>query len=324
MELIINRSTDPAFNLALEEYILTNMDLDIIMLWRNSASVIIGRNQNAIEEMNMDFVRENGITVIRRQSGGGAVFHDLGNINFTIIHQLGKDDFSNYERFTEPIRDFLLGIGVEATLEGRNDLVIKGAKFSGNAQAVKGKRIMHHGTILFDADVGWLSQALKPGKAKIESKGVKSVRDRVTNVAVHLPEPMSAEEFFDRLCDFFLARADGLYELTESDVEATRRLVNEKYDTWEWNIGRSPLYNHRKSERFAFGSVEVLLTVKNGLIQEARVFGDFFGIKEIVELENVFKGLRHDNIENLREALQNIDLNDYIHGISVEEFLRLF
>ena len=324
MKLIINHSTDPAFNLALEEYVLTRTTLDVIMLWRNKASVIIGRNQNAIEEMDMDFVRENGIIVIRRQSGGGAVFHDLGNINFTVIHGLGKNDFSNYEKFTAPVREFLQGLGVRATLAGRNDLVIDGAKFSGNAQAVKGERIMHHGTILYNANVEWLSGALKPKQAKIESKGIKSARERVTNVYEHLSEPMSVERFFDMLSDFFLARSDGLYELTDADIAATGELVEKKYSAWEWNIGHSPKYSHRKSERFTSGMIEVCLTVTDGVIRDTRIFGDFFSARELFELEARFNGIRHDDKEALREALNGIELNDYISGITPDEFLSLF
>lgn len=323
MQLVINRATDPAFNLALEEYALTGMDRDIIMLWRNESSVIIGRNQNAVEEMDMDFVREHGITVIRRQSGGGAVFHDLGNINYTVIHALGEDDFSNYRKFTAPICEFLRGLGVDARLEGRNDLLIGGAKFSGNAQAVKGGRIMHHGTILFDADVTRLVGALKPKAAKIESKGVKSVRGRVTNVAEHLPQPMTVEQFFERLAAFFGERTDGQYQLTDADTAAVWTLVEEKYGTWEWNIGCSPAYGYDRSERFPFGVVDVRLSVEDGIIREARIFGDFFGILEIAELEARLTGVRHE-AASVREALGGLNLDHYIHGIAVEQLLSLF
>lgn len=325
MDLVINPSTDPAFNLALEEYVLTQLDREMILLWRNRSAVIIGRNQNAMAEMDLDFIRANNITVIRRQSGGGAVFHDLGNINFTVIHALGQGDFSNYQKFTAPICQFLRTLGVDARLEGRNDLVIDGMKFSGNAQAVKNGRIMHHGTLLYNADVGHMVGALRPSAAKIESKGVKSVRSRVTNIAQHLESPMAVEDFFQQLADFFRSSTEGIsaYELSTADIAAVDQLVAEKYGTWDWNFGKSPGYNYEKSARFPFGSVDLRLTVDNGVIRDARIFGDFFGIVEIADLERHFIGLRHTK-EAVAEALWGWDLSQYIHGITREELVALF
>lgn len=324
MELIVNLTTNPAFNLALEEYILTKTEREVIMLWRNARSVIIGRNQNAAEEMDMDYIREHGIVVIRRQSGGGAVFHDLGNINYTVIHKLGDADFSNYSKFTAPICGFLQNLGVDARLEGRNDLTIKGMKFSGNAQAVKNGRIMHHGTILFDADVTRLAGALKPKQAKIESKGIKSIRSRVTNLAEHLPYAMRVEEFFERLSRYFCENTQEIaeYELTADDIAGVNKLVEEKYGTWEWNFGQSPAYNFEKSAYFTFGSVDIRLSVINGIIEQASIYGDFFGVADKSGLETKLVNTRHDR-ESIRAAIQGTDLQQYIHGISEEEFLDL-
>ncbi|MCL2617713.1 MAG: lipoate--protein ligase family protein, partial [Defluviitaleaceae bacterium] len=168
MRLIHNTSQDPAFNLALEEYLLTGTDTELIMLWRNGPSVIIGNNQNAVEEIDADYVRANNIDVVRRMSGGGAVFHDLGNINYTIINNGRAGDFGGYAAFTAPVRGYLRRIGINAEFSGRNDLVIDGRKFSGNAQAAKNGRIMHHGCILFDADFNDLARSLKPKAEKIE------------------------------------------------------------------------------------------------------------------------------------------------------------
>ncbi|MCL2163883.1 MAG: lipoate--protein ligase [Oscillospiraceae bacterium] len=323
-ELLMNYSTNPAFNLALEEYALTRMEREAVILWRNAQAVIIGRNQNAIEEIDMDYVRENGISVIRRLSGGGAVFHDLGNINFTVINALGGDDFGNYEKFTAPVCDFLQSLGVNARLEGRNDLVIDGMKFSGNAQAVRAGRIMHHGTILFDADMSALGKALRPKQAKVESKGVKSVRARVTNVADHLPEPMTAEEFFNRLAEYFRCVACGdEFALSEEDVAAVGALVAEKYGAWEWNIGSSPAYNFERSVRFPFGSVDLRLSVADGVIRQAYIYGDFFGVADKLELEERLIGVFHDKTA-IKSALTGIKLDRYIHGCSLDDFLDLF
>lgn len=325
MNLIINTSTDPAFNLALEEYLLAATCLDVVMLWRNERSVIIGKNQNAFEEIDLDFVKERGIKVIRRQSGGGAVFHDLGNINFTIIQARGGDDFSNFARFTAPIVGFLRGLGVTAELHGRNDLVIDGMKFSGNAQAVKGGRIMHHGTILFNADLEGLAGALRPNPAKIESKGIKSVRSRVTNVAAHLKAPMGAEEFFNRLCGYFKENAEGMPEraLTDADRKAVGVLVDEKYSKWEYNFGSSPDYSYRKSAKFESCFIDLRMFAERGEIKEIRIFGDFFGELDICGLEGALLGSRHDKAA-LRAIIHNMPIRQYIHGITEEDFLSLF
>ncbi|MDR2931773.1 MAG: lipoate--protein ligase, partial [Oscillospiraceae bacterium] len=310
--------------LALEEYALTVLKRDLIMLWRNAPSVIIGRNQNAAEELDMDYIRENAIPVIRRQSGGGAVFHDLGNINYTLIHLMGRDDFSNYGKFTAPVCDFLRGLGVDARLEGRNDLVIGGMKFSGNAQAAKNGRIMHHGTILFDADVARLAKALKPRAAKIESKGVKSVSARVTNAARHLPKPMSVDTFFSRLALYFQNSdlCTGLYELTDADIKGVQKLVAEKYSQWAWNIGQSPPYDFEKTARFPYGIVDIRLRVSRGIIEQMHILGDFFGILEVTELSGRLQGVRHSR-EAIADALTGISISDYIHGMTREAFLDL-
>lgn len=325
MRLIINKSTEPAFNLALEEYLLTKTDFDSITLWRNDKAVIIGSNQNAAEEIDEDYVKANGITVIRRQSGGGAVFHDLGNINFTVIHALSENDFSNYAKFTAPICDFLGTLGVDAKLEGRNDLVIGGLKFSGNAQAVKKNRIMHHGTILYDADFGNLAGSLKSRDAKIASKAIKSVRARVTNVASHMQSPMPVEEFFERLAAYFRENVVDIeeYGLTAKDVAETRKLVEEKYSKWEWNFGKSPDYTYEKSMKFSCGLIDLRLKAAGGIIEDIYIFGDYFGVLDKSGLEGALKNIRHEK-GAIADAISGIDLEKYIHVITREEFLDLF
>ena len=324
MYLLYNDSTDPAFNLALEEYALTQLKLDIIMLWRNAPAVIIGQNQNAIAEMDLDYIRENNISVIRRQSGGGAVFHDLGNINFTVIHALGDEDFNNYGKFTAPICDFLNTLSVKAYLHGRNDLLIDGQKFSGNAQAVRGGRIMHHGTLLFNADFTALAKSLRPNPAKIQSKGITSVKSRVTNIASHLPVEMAVEDFLDKLYSFFREQEDiEEYCLTAADRAATMALARQKYSTWEWNIGNSPPYRYNKSEYFPFGSVEVSVNAKGAVIDEIAIRGDFFGINDIAGLEAALCGVQHEKAA-VQKALNNIKIEDYISGMELSQFLTLF
>lgn len=321
--LLINASTDPVFNMAAEEYLLTKMALDVVMLWRNEKAVIIGNNQNAMEEMDVDYVKANNIAVLRRQSGGGAVFHDLGNINFTVVHAVGADDFSNYAKFTAPVCDFLNTLDVHAKLEGRNDLVIDGMKFSGNAQAVVGERIMHHGTLLYNADFGDLVKALKPRESKIASKGIKSIRSRVTNVSSHMPYLMTVDAFFDRLASYFRDRSDGEYSFTEADLSGIRQLVKDKYSRWEWNFGRSPFYTYEKEMLSPTGSVQLRLNVDNGIINNAYIYGDFFGVRNKQELEQKLAGLPHEK-EHIRVALKGIDIASYIHGMTESDFVELF
>ena len=324
MNLIINPFHDPAFNLALEEHLLTATTLELIMLWRNSKAVIIGNNQNAVEEIDADYVREHGIAVVRRQSGGGAVFHDLGNINFTVIHANTAGSFGGYEMFTAPVCNYLQTLGVDARFSGRNDLVIDGQKFCGNAQAVKKGRIMHHGCILFDADFTDLAGALRPKAEKVESKGIKSVRSRVTNVSAHLKEAMSPENFLSGLADYFRANVKGIaeYELTQEDISAARALADEKYSRWDWNFGKSPPYNWENSRQFSFGSVDIKLNVNAGVIEDVNFFGDFFGVHSKSELEQRLRGIRHER-SAIEEALKDLDIAGYIHGMTHRELLEL-
>lgn len=324
MYLIINKSTSPYFNLALEEYALTEMDRDMIILWRNSKAVIVGKNQNTIEEVDVDFVTANAIPVVRRQSGGGAVFHDPGNVNFTVIHDKGEDDFDNYAKFTAPIVAYLDTLGVKAELSGRNDLAIDGRKFCGNAQAAKGGRIMHHGCILYSADFGDLANSLKPRDIKLESKGVKSVRKRVTNIAEHMASPMSADDFFLGLAEYFMNSTAGIerYELTGEDIARTQRLADDKYSTWEWNYGRSPAYNMHSSRRYDFGIVEAAMTVEGSIVKDINITGDFFGELDKSGLEELIRGTRHER-DAIKEALSNTALGSYISGMTTDLLLEL-
>ena len=190
MLLINNTSTNAYFNLAMEEYFLKNTTEDVFMLWRNESAIIVGKNQNTLSEINYEYVKENNIKVVRRQSGGGAVFHDLGNINFTFI-SCNDNSFSDFKRFTMPIIECLEDLNIHAEFSGRNDLLIDNQKFSGNAQYNYKNKVMHHGTLLFSSQINDLSSALKVKPSKFEGKGVKSVKSRVTNISNHLKKSMT-------------------------------------------------------------------------------------------------------------------------------------
>ncbi|HOQ49218.1 MAG TPA: biotin/lipoate A/B protein ligase family protein, partial [Candidatus Kapabacteria bacterium] len=242
MLCILNNSTEPYFNLAAEEYFFNNFSENIFMLWRNSPAIIVGKHQNTLAEINYDYVKENNIKVVRRMTGGGAVFHDLGNINFTFIETGESEKLVDFRKYVQPILDILLKLGVNAKFEGRNDLTIDGKKFSGNAEHVYKNRILHHGTILFPAKMSDLSQALNVKDVKYT---VKSVRSRVTNVSEHLQTPLTVLEFINLVFNHILEMYEDakIYEITEEDIKKINELVEKKYSTWEWNFGYSPEYN---------------------------------------------------------------------------------
>lgn len=320
MLLIHNRSHDPYYNMAMEEFLLLHKKQEAIMLWRNSPAVIVGYHQNAIEEVDTDFIKQHNIRVVRRLTGGGAVFHDLGNINFTFIEQTDNFLENSYARFTKPIIDYLNSLGIKAELSGRNDLTIDGQKFSGNAQVKKENFMMHHGTLLYQADFKNLTGALKPKEIKIASKGIKSVRSRVTNIASHLPQPMTIEDFLEGLYQFFMQNGAVPYSLTKEETQFVQRLAKEKYSTWDWNFGISPSYQYQNSAKFPFGIVDVRFQVTGGKMQQVRIFGDFFAKAEIAELEHRLNGCPHEQ-KALQNCLNTVDIDKYIIGMKNQEFI---
>lgn len=323
MLFIYNESTDPYFNLAAEEFLVKKLQEEVFMLWRNDNTIVVGRNQNTMGEINYDYVKEHGIRVVRRMSGGGAVFHDMGNVNFTFIVNSG-DDFSNYQRFAQPVIDFLQTLGARAELHGRNDLVIDGQKISGNAQYMFKNRLLHHGTLLYSASQTDLAAALRVSEDKIKSKGIQSVRSRVTNISSHLCSQLSPEEFIRRFADYMIKNNTDCqyYDLMQHEAEI-RKLRDEKYATWEWNFGYSPKYDYVRRERYPFGGVEVQMKIgAESVIQEAGLYGDFFSKKPPAELAEKLIGVRHEP-GAVRAALEETEISDYIQGMSREEFIKL-
>ncbi|MBE7022038.1 MAG: lipoate--protein ligase [Ruminococcaceae bacterium] len=323
MLFIVSDSFDPYYNLAAEEFLMKERNEEVFMLWRNDNTIVIGRNQNTLAEINYDYVKEQNIRVVRRMTGGGAVYHDMGNINFTFIVNSEKD-FSNYDAFTAPIIGFLQSLGVDARLKGRNDLVIEDKKISGNAQYMHKGRMLHHGTLLYDARQNKLSQALAVSEEKIKSKGIQSVRSRVTNIGSYLKEPPPAEQFMKQLADYMVKSIPDCqyYDIHVHD-EAITKLRDEKYATWEWNFGYSPRYAFSAKKRFPFGEVEIhLQTGREAVIEEAKIYGDFFSRKPIDELAERLCGLRHEANE-IEKLLTEIVVSDYIDGMSTEDFLTI-
>jgi lipoate---protein ligase len=317
--------TDPRINLAIEEYALKNLDINetYLLFYINEPSIIIGKNQNSIEEINTDYVEKGGIHVVRRLSGGGAVYHDLGNLNFSFITKDDGESFHNFRKFTEPVVEALKKLGVNAELSGRNDLLAEGRKISGNAQFSTKGRMFSHGTLLFNSEMEHIVSALRVKKDKIESKGIKSVRSRVANISEFLSEKISIEEFRALLLNFiFDGREIAEYVLTEEDWEKIHQLSKERYQNWDWNYGKSPKFNLQHSHRFPVGQIDVRLEVNKGIIENCKIYGDFFGVGDVSEIENKLLKLRYEKNE-LEEALSDVDISYYFGNVSKEEFINL-
>ncbi len=318
---------DPRINLAIEEYLLKTMDVEkepVLLFYINQPSIIIGKNQNTIEEINTDYVEDNGIIVVRRLSGGGAVYHDLGNLNFSFITNDDGDSFMNYKKFTQPVVDALAKMGVNAELSGRNDILAEGRKVSGNAQFSTRGRMFSHGTLMFDTEIDAVVSALKVKKDKIESKGIKSIRSRVANISEFLKEKMTIEEFRLEILKSIFDGEENIryYELTDQDWENIHKLSAERYQTWEWNYGKSPRFNIQKTHRFPTGGIDIRLEVNHGIIEESHIFGDFFGVGDMTDIEQRLVGTNHGRTA-IAEALADIDIPTYFGGISTEDFLQL-
>lgn len=323
MIYIENNSNNPYFNLALEEYIMKNFTDNCFMLWINSPTVVCGRNQNTIEEVNVDYANKNNINIVRRMSGGGAVFHDLGNLNFTFIVNSEDYEVNDFQFFSKPIIDTLDKIGIKSEFSGRNDITINNMKFSGNSQYRIGNRILHHGTLLFKADLGKASNVLNVKDIKFQSKSVKSVKSRITNIYDHLKDKITIEEFREILSDNVMKNKNNnsqVYNLTDEDIKSVEKLIEEKYSKWEWNFGVSPEYNFKKSIKTKGGIIEINLDVSDGYIEEAKIFGDFFGNKNINDIESLIIGKRHTK-EDILSVLENIKLDEYMHNVSLKELM---
>ncbi|MEH7500851.1 lipoate--protein ligase [Neobacillus drentensis] len=318
--------TDPQINLAIEEYALKNLDINetYLLFYINEPSIIIGKNQNTIEEINTEYVEHNGIKVVRRLSGGGAVYHDLGNLNFSFITKDDGESFHNFRKFTEPVVAALKKLGVNAELSGRNDLEVEGRKISGNAQFSTKGRMFSHGTLMLNSEIDNVVSALKVKKDKIESKGIKSVRSRVANISEFLTEKLEINEFRSLLLKNIFEGQDEIpeYVLTEEDWEKIYHLSKERYQNWEWNYGKSPKFNLQHSHRFPIGSIDVRLEVNKGVIENCKIYGDFFGVGDVSEIENKLTGTRYEKNE-IEKALEDIDTTHYFGKISKDEFLNL-
>ncbi|SEM90136.1 lipoate-protein ligase [Terribacillus saccharophilus] len=320
--------TDPRINLAIEEYVLKNFGKDdtYLLFYINEPSIIIGRNQNTIEEINTKYVDDNGIKVVRRLSGGGAVYHDMGNLNFSFITQDDGNSFQDFAKFTKPVTDALNKLGVPAELKGRNDLLVGERKISGNAQFSTRGLMFSHGTLMYDSEIEHVVSALKVKKEKIESKGIKSIRSRVANISEFMDNKIPMDEFKEILLRYIFDVKDTKdvprYKLTEEDWKAIHKISEERYQKWEWNYGKSPSFNIQQTHKFPSGNVDVRLDVKSGIIEQIRVFGDYFGVGEVGELEEKLKGVRYER-ESIQQALADVNVSHYLGKIEKDDFIDL-
>jgi len=325
---INNQSNDPFYNMALDEYVTKELDPsnDYFYFYLNKPTVVIGRNQNTIQEINMEYIKEHNINVVRRSSGGGAVYHDLQNINFSFVVDFNKDDFNSIKRFAKAIIKALEKFGVKAEFSGRNDITISAKKISGNAQYVSRNRLLHHGTLLFNSDLSILSKVLKVKKEKIISKGIKSVKSRVANIKDYLNEDIDALQFKELLLkNIFEVEGSKLkeYVLSPKDIENILRLRNEKYITWEWNYGNDPEFDLTRSKRFDGGELDVRVNVREGIITAIKFYGDFMSIRDVSDVEEKLIGRKFKQ-DDVKDALSGINIKDYFGSISLEDILSFF
>jgi lipoate-protein ligase A len=322
MHCIISENTDPFFNLASEEVLLKSRTEDYFLIYRNAPSIVVGKHQNTLAEINLAYVEKEGIPVVRRISGGGTVFHDLGNLNFAFITTESDGELVDYRRHTQPIIDALKAMGLDVSLGKRNEILLGKKKISGTASHVFKKRALHHGTLLFSSRMDDLSSALKVKPELFQDRAVKSVRSEVTNISEHLVHKIEVNDFQKLLFESILDNMEDAmkYQYSEKDLKEITKLKEDKFSTWEWNFGYSPRYQFSKALRFRDGEIALHMNVEKGIIQEVSIKGDFLGSKDIHALEEVLVGTIHDPA-TIRMRLSGIRVEEYITGLENEKLL---
>ncbi len=323
MRYLRSDSFDAQWNLALEEYVFEKLPRDesYFMLWQNRSAVVVGRHQNTWGEVDAEYARKNGIQVVRRLSGGGAVYHDMGNLNFTFVTDAADPGKINFELFCAPVAAVLAEYGVKADVGGRNDITVDGRKFSGNAQYVKKGRVMHHGTILFNSELETVSRVLNPSAEKLESKGIRSVKSRVTNLCEYLPADVTLEEFAARLARYVCGADAAPLTPDAAARSAIDALYKERYSKWEWNWGESPVHDSVRKKRFeGVGTVEAYITASGGIIKSIEFYGDFFVVGSVGDFAESLVGvpLKPDA---LRNSLSGRPIP--INGMSADDLISL-
>ena len=324
MRYLKNPSTNPYYNMAFDEYCLESLPIDepVFFLWQNRPAVIVGYNQEVNTEVNLDYLKEKGIDLVRRVTGGGAVYHDLENLNYTIVGR-SEDLERDYPEYAALMMKALQALGVPATLSGRNDILVDGKKVSGFAKRVCKNRLMVHGTLMYNVDVDVLTHVLNPSTTKLQSKGIASVRSRVTNLCNYLPELSDIQAFKNRLEEILSNNySDAEYKLSETDLAHIQRLTDEKFATWEWNYGRSPKATLVHSARLACGTVEIHLTLAENRIASCRFGGDFLGNLPASDVEKALTGIPYE-INEIRKCLSKLEISRYFDRVSADNLLEM-
>jgi lipoate-protein ligase A len=308
MLYIMNERMDPAFNLSTEEYLVTIVREPTFMLWRNRPSVIIGRNQNPYRQVDAGFLERAEIPVLRRISGGGAVYHDRGNINFTIVRPTGKKLTLDCQTQLQPIIRFLRRMGLAAEFDGTNALSVEGKKISGNAQHIHKGMMLHHGTLLYDAALHTLSNALRTtAGAKYTDRSVDSVRQPVANLRTFMNRHLSVGEFMQRLFEYIQSENGGCRVLLSSADEAEiQKLAASKYRTWNWNFGHTPEYGFTHTTQLGRVIVNIKMQVRSGTIRQIEFTGKGLNDRFSRDLQHLLKGCRHRR-EEVADAIKRVD-----------------
>ncbi len=326
MIYIKNSSTNPYFNLAFEEYFLRYVDLDdtIFSLWRNKPSVVIGKHQNTFKEINHKFVSEHNILVARRITGGGTVYHDFGNLNFTLITKVDHFDIMDIKAYIIPIVQVLNKMGINAQLSERNSITIDGKKISGTAEAFTNKKLLCHGTLLFDTDINALNKALKVEEEKIESKSVKSVPGEVANIKDFLNKKYDILNFENEILTQISSDIPFReYSLNENDIKNIKKLAKEKFSIWNWIYGESPPFTIRNTKKFPFGNITFSADIERGAVVKKICFkGDIINFSNISYIEELLRGKKFER-NTFKKILKNIKISKYFRNITLDEVLSL-
>ncbi len=324
MKIIISPFNKCYQNIASEEYYLSQFEEDIFYLYINSPCIVVGNNQNTYAEINQNYICENNIDVVRRMSGGGAVYHDYGNLNYGFITKnKGEDVREVFMEYTRPIIQVLHKLGANARFSGRNDLMIDDKKISGTAQYHTKNKVLLHGTLLFDSDVSQLSKALNADPRKFNDKSVKSVRSRVGNIRPYLRQPLTIEEFVAFITAEILAMFPSAkpYEMNEYDRAGINKLADYKYSDRGWVYGRVPLFAYQHALNYGMGILDIGLAVMDGRIEDIQIYGDFFGARPLEELKKKMKHLTYER-SAVAAALSSLNVSDYIFGLSNEMYIE--
>ncbi len=325
MLVIHQTSTNPYFNIATEEFLLKNFTEDIFLIYRNEPSVIVGKHQNTMAEINLEFVKKRGLPVIRRLSGGGTVYHDLGNVNYTFITNGSEGNLVDFRKHTQPIIDVLQTLGVDARIGGKNDIRVGDKKISGNAEHIYKNRVLHHGTLLFSSKLDELNESIKVNPNTYTDKAVKSIRSHVTNISEHLKCEISIDDFIISISSHIKKQFTNTkgFQLSPANINAINQLIETKYSTWDWNFGYSPSYSLNKHIAINNKVINIQINVDKGIISQLAISGNLIIIERIKELEQLLNGCSH-NFDEISNRLSKIVLNDFIDQISLEQFLEGF